>query len=216
MIPQEGTLFAGTLRYNLDPLGGHSDDELWAALDMAQLRGLVGGGGGGGGGKGSSAALGSKGLDSDVAEDGGNWSQGQRQLLCLARAALRRRRIALLDEATSSTDTATDSAMQAAIRAAFRDATVLTIAHRMHTVADSDRVLVLDRGRVAEFDAPAALLARPESAYRALLVETSWAAGAGAGGGGAADGGGGGSAMPPGAGDGKKEGAEAPPLLLLL
>lgn len=160
VIPQEGTLFAGTLRYNLDPLGEHPDDELWGALELAQLRGVVRAGG--------------KGLDGDVAEDGGNWSQGQRQLLCLARAALRRRRIALLDEASSSTDAATDALLQQAIRAAFREATVLTIAHRLHTVADSDRVLVLERGKVAEFDSPAALLARPGgSIYRALLEETS-------------------------------------------
>lgn len=164
VIPQEGTLFAGTLRYNLDPLGLYGDSDLFEALDMAQLKEVVARG----------DDQGKTGLDADVAEDGSNWSQGQRQLLCLARAALRRCKIALLDEATSSTDTATDTAMQAAIRTAFAGSTVLTIAHRMHTVADSDRVLVLDRGRVAEFDSPEALLARPGgSVYGALLRETT-------------------------------------------
>lgn len=199
VIPQEGTLFAGTLRYNLDPLAAHADDELWGALELAGLRGLI-------------AAPGGKGLDSDVAEDGGNWSQGQRQLLCLARAALRRRRIVMLDEATSSTDTRTDADMQLAIRSAFKEATVLTIAHRMHTIEDSDRVLVLERGRVAEFDAPQALLARPGSVYRALLAETNRAAAeaAEAAGGGA---GGGGSAAA--AAAGMVPGAPDAPMLLL-
>ena len=158
VVPQEGTLFAGTLRYNIDPLAVHSDEEVLAALEVAQLRARV-------------LAL-PGGLGAEVAEEGGNWSVGERQLLCLARAALRRCRIALLDEATSATDAATDALMQAAIRACFAGATVLTIAHRIHTIGDSDRVLVLERGRVAEFDAPVALLARPGSQYRSLVEET--------------------------------------------
>jgi ABC-type multidrug transport system fused ATPase/permease subunit len=152
VIPQEGTLFAGTLRFNLDPLGTCDDGKLGAALS------LVG--------------LGAWPLDADVAEEGGNWSAGQRQLLCLARAALRSSRVVLCDEATSSCDAATDALMQAAMRRAFADATVLTVAHRIGTVLACDRVLVMHGGKAAELDAPGALATRPGGIFAALLAES--------------------------------------------
>lgn len=152
VIPQEGTLFKGTLRFNLDPLNGHDDGALRAALALVGLS--------------------DRSLAESVGEEGSNWSAGQRQLLCLARAALRRSRLVLADEATSSCDAETDVAMTAAMRRAFAAATVLTVAHRLGTIADSDRLLVVSGGRAAEYDSPAALAARPGGLYRALLEES--------------------------------------------
>ena len=152
VIPQEGTLFAGSLRFNLDPLGACGDAALTSALALVGLA--------------------DRSLDADVAEEGGNWSAGQRQLLCLARAALRSSRVVLCDEATSSCDGATDALMQAAMRQCFAQATVLTVAHRIGTVTACDRVLVMHGGRVAELDAPAALAQRPGGIFAALLAES--------------------------------------------
>ena len=155
VVPQEGTLFAGTLRFNLDPLGSCTDAQLAGALKMVGLFTTM------------------QALDSDVSEEGGNWSAGQRQLLCLARAALRDARVVLADEATSSCDAETDAMMQAAMRTAFAAATVMVVAHRLGTIADSDRILVMAAGTVAEFDAPATLAAQPSGMYRALLDESA-------------------------------------------
>ena len=155
VVPQEGTLFAGTLRFNLDPLGSCTDAQLAGALKMVGLFTAM------------------QALDSDVSEEGGNWSAGQRQLLCLARAALRDARVVLADEATSSCDAETDAMMQAAMRTAFAAATVMVVAHRLGTIADSDRILVMAAGTVAEFDAPATLAAQPSGMYRALLDESA-------------------------------------------
>jgi ATP-binding cassette subfamily C (CFTR/MRP) protein 1 len=99
-----------------------------------------------------------KGLQSPIAEYGANLSVGQRQLLCIARAILRNPKILILDEATSSVDSATDTLIQTCVRDVFKDATILTIAHRLNTIMDSDRVLIIDKGLKSEFDAPAALL----------------------------------------------------------
>ena len=156
LVPQEPVLFTGTIRSNLDPFGAAPGDHaLWAALEQSGLKPTV-------------AAL-EGGLDSPVTEGGVNLSVGQRQLLCMARALLRQSRILLLDEATSNVDNETDAVIQRTIRTAFRDCTVLTIAHRLHTIADSDRILVLEQGRVAEFDAPDALLRREGGLYAALV-----------------------------------------------
>ena len=118
VVPQEGTLFAGTLRFNLDPLAACTDAQLAGALKMVGLFTTM------------------QALDTAVSEEGGNWSAGQRQLLCLARAALRDARVVLADEATSSCDAETDAMMQAAMRSAFATATVLVVAHRLGTIAD--------------------------------------------------------------------------------
>jgi len=156
VIPQEGTLFAGTLRFNLDPLGAATDAQLADALRMVGLFTSL------------------EALDeSCVSEEGGNWSAGQRQLLCLARAVLRRTRVVLADEATSSCDAETDAMMQAAMRTAFSAATVLVVAHRLGTIADADRVMVMNSGSIAEFAEPAVLAAHSGGMYRALLAESA-------------------------------------------
>lgn len=143
------------MRHNLDPLHEHDDSALWQVLEQVSLRAPI-------------AAL-PGGLDATVEDGGANFSVGQRQLLTCARALLRRSRIVVLDEASSATDVASDAALQRAVRSCFAGSTVLTIAHRIHTIIDSDRVLVLDAGRAIEFDTPAALLSRPESRFAALV-----------------------------------------------
>ena len=117
------------------------------------------------------------GADTELQEGGSNLSVGQRQLLCMARALLKKARILLMDEATSNVDNTTDSLIQHTIRSAFTHCTILTIAHRLHTIADSDIILVLDAGRVGEYGPPEELLRRPEGLYRALVHESTAAHG---------------------------------------
>ncbi|XP_036912752.1 ATP-binding cassette sub-family C member 3 isoform X3 [Sturnira hondurensis] len=145
IIPQEPILFSGTLRRNLDPFSNYSEEDLWHALKLSHLHTFV-----------SSQPAG---LDFQCSEGGENLSVGQRQLVCLARALLRKSRILILDEATAAVDLETDDLIQATIRTQFETCTVLTIAHRLNTVMDHTRVLVLDKGTVAEFDSPASLIA---------------------------------------------------------
>ncbi|KAL6768590.1 hypothetical protein ACKKBF_B11340 [Auxenochlorella protothecoides x Auxenochlorella symbiontica] len=160
LVPQDPVIFTGTIRSNLDPFGtaGADDQRLWDALAQSGLERAV---------RGMPA-----GLDSGVSEGGGSLSQGQRQLLALARALLRHTRVLVLDEATSNVDTATDSMVQGTIARAFASCTVLTIAHRLHTIMRSDAILVLDAGRVAEFGTPGDLMRQPGSAFRGLVTET--------------------------------------------
>ncbi|KAM0827964.1 hypothetical protein ACQ4PT_067850 [Festuca glaucescens] len=159
IIPQEPTLFRGTVRNNLDPLGLHSDDEIWEALEKCQLKRSIS----------STAAL----LDTvgKLSDDGDNWSVGQRQLFCLGRVLLRRNKILVLDEATASIDSATDAILQSVIRQQFTSCTVITIAHRVPTVTDSDRVMVLSYGKLLEYDTPTKLLEDQESAFAKLVAE---------------------------------------------
>eukprot|EP00051_Salpingoeca_urceolata_P018547 m.260888 g.260888 ORF g.260888 m.260888 type:complete len:1419 (-) comp19220_c0_seq3:108-4364(-) len=160
IIPQDPTLFVGTVRYNLDPFDEHSDDRLWDALERAHLKDAI-------------AAL-DRGLDEQVVENGENFSVGQRQLLCLARALLRDSPILVLDEATSAADSQTDAAIQDTIRESFAGRrTLVVIAHRLDTILDSDRILILDDGRVAEFDAPDTLLDNPDSQLNKMLGRNS-------------------------------------------
>lgn len=158
IIPQDPVVFAGTVRSNLDPFGEYADADVWMALDQAHLAAAV-------------RSMDS-GLGSAILEGGENLSLGQRQLLCLARAILRRNKILVLDEATANIDLATDALIQDAIRRDFGGCTILTIAHRLNTVIDYDRILVLDHGRVVEFDRPAVLLRNPDSLLAGLVRET--------------------------------------------
>lgn len=159
IIPQDPTMFEGTVRGNLDPLEQYSDSEAWEALEKCQLASLV--------------HAKEKKLDATVVENGENWSVGQRQLFCLGRALLKKSTILILDEATASVDTATDGVIQKIISEEFRDRTIVTIAHRIHTVVNSDLVLVLSDGRIAEYDTPARLLEREDSFFSKLVKEYS-------------------------------------------
>ncbi|KAG8337592.1 Canalicular multispecific organic anion transporter 1 [Homalodisca vitripennis] len=144
IIPQDPVLFCGTLRMNLDPFGVYSDSDVWRALQLAHLGDFM-----------RTLTLG---LQHPINEGGENLSVGQRQLVCLARALLRKTKLLILDEATAAVDLETDDLIQATIRREFRECTVLTIAHRLNTIMDSDRVLVLDKGLIKEFDSPQNLL----------------------------------------------------------
>ena len=157
VVTQNPILFAGTLRRNLDPFNEHTDHELWIALEDVQMKQWV---------------LQLPGhLQYKLIESGNNLSVGERQLVCLARVLLQKKRIVILDEATANVDFKTDRLIQEVIRTKFKFVTVLTIAHRLDTIMDSDRVMVLDRGRVVEFDKPSALLNKRES-YFADLVKS--------------------------------------------
>ncbi|XP_043394288.1 multidrug resistance-associated protein 1 isoform X1 [Chelonia mydas] len=144
IIPQDPVLFSGTLQSNLDPFGKYSDHELWEAVELCDLKNFV-------------QSLPKK-LLHEISEGGENLSVGQRQLVCLARALLRKTKILILDEATASVDMETDNLVQSTIRREFHNCTVLTVAHRLHTIMDSERVLVLGSGRIIEFDTPHNLL----------------------------------------------------------
>ncbi|KAJ5906784.1 Metal resistance protein YCF1 [Penicillium subrubescens] len=145
IIPQDPAMFEGTLRDNLDPRHAHDDTELWSVLDHAKLKDHV------------TSMEGQ--LDAQIQEAGSNLSQGQRQLVSLARALLTPSNILVLDEATAAVDVETDALLQRTLRSSiFQDRTIITIAHRINTIIDSDRIVVLDKGRVAEFDTPANLI----------------------------------------------------------
>ncbi|XP_055589731.1 ATP-binding cassette sub-family C member Sur isoform X2 [Uranotaenia lowii] len=159
IIPQESMLFGGSLRENLDPRGHFSDLELWNCLEMAQLKETV-------------IAM-DDGLDAQISEDRPLFSAGQRQLLCLARAVLRGSVCLVLDEATSSLDTETEKLVLEAAAKAFKGRTVLTIAHRLHSLFDYDRVIVLERGQIVEDGCPRVLRKRPGSKFAAMLMKAS-------------------------------------------
>ncbi|CAF93260.1 unnamed protein product, partial [Tetraodon nigroviridis] len=152
IIPQDPVLFSGSLRMNLDPFDKYSDEEIWKSLEYSHLKTFVSG-------------LPNK-LNHECSEGGENLSVGQRQLLCLARALLRKSKVLVLDEATAAVDMETDHLIQATIRSQFEDCTVLTIAHRLNTIMDYSRVLVLDKGELVEFASPSNLLAEKGSFYQ--------------------------------------------------
>uniref|UniRef100_A0A672RNK1 ATP-binding cassette, sub-family C (CFTR/MRP), member 5 n=1 Tax=Sinocyclocheilus grahami TaxID=75366 RepID=A0A672RNK1_SINGR len=156
IIPQEPVLFSGTVRSNLDPFNQYSEEQIWDALERTHMKECV-------------SQLPLK-LESEVVENGENFSVGERQLLCVARVLLRQCKILILDEATAAMDTETDCLIQETIRNAFQDCTTLTIAHRLHTVLSCDRIMVLNQGQVVEFDEPSKLLANGNSRFCAMLA----------------------------------------------
>ncbi|KAF5304472.1 hypothetical protein FQA39_LY09668 [Lamprigera yunnana] len=153
IIPQEPVLFSASLRHNLDPLNKCDDKTLWKALEDVELKYTV------------------DNLDQEVKEGGSNFSTGQRQLLCLARAILRNNKVLVMDEATANVDHQTDALIQNTIRKNFKDCTVLTIAHRLNTVMDSDKVLVMDAGEAVEIGHPFELLQNPDGYFSKMLKE---------------------------------------------
>ncbi|XP_060517682.1 probable multidrug resistance-associated protein lethal(2)03659 isoform X2 [Cylas formicarius] len=158
IIPQEPVIFSGTIRSNMDPLGQYDDNAIWNALAEVELKDFV-------------SDL-KSGLDTKTLEGGANFSVGQRQLMCLARAILRNNKILVMDEATANVDPKTDALIQNTIRRRFEDCTVFTIAHRLNTVMDSDKVLVMDAGEAVEFNHPHVLLQNPEGYFSGLVRET--------------------------------------------
>uniref|UniRef100_A0A665V7Q3 ATP-binding cassette sub-family C member 5 n=1 Tax=Echeneis naucrates TaxID=173247 RepID=A0A665V7Q3_ECHNA len=156
IIPQDPVLFIGTVRYNLDPFNNYTDEEIWEALERTYMKDSI-------------SKLEGK-LQAHVLENGENFSVGQRQLMCMARALLRNSKIILLDEATASIDAETDALIQNTIKESFNNCTVLTIAHRINTVMHADRILVMNNGKAAELDSPDVLKQRPDSLFSSLLT----------------------------------------------
>uniref|UniRef100_A0A0K8RTW6 Multidrug resistance-associated protein 4 n=1 Tax=Crotalus horridus TaxID=35024 RepID=A0A0K8RTW6_CROHD len=157
IIPQEPALFTGTMRKNLDPFNEYSDEDLWTSLEEVQLKEAI-------------EELPDK-LETQLAESGSNFSVGQRQLVCLARAILKKNKILIIDEATANVDPRTDELIQKTIREKFAQCTVLTIAHRLNTIIDSDRIMVLDLGRLKEYDEPYILLQEQESLFYKMVQQ---------------------------------------------
>ncbi|CAK8987886.1 ABC transporter C family member 2 (ABC transporter ABCC.2) (AtABCC2) (ATP-energized glutathione S-conjugate pump 2) (Glutathione S-conjugate-transporting ATPase 2) (Multidrug resistance-associated protein 2) [Durusdinium trenchii] len=162
MIPQEPVLFQETLRYNCDPFDEHRSDDIWMALEEAQLAGWV------------REQFGreeskEKCLSLEIKEGGQNLSVGQRQMVAIARAVLRRSKLVVLDEATAAIDAQTDAEIQLAIRRCFQGATSLTIAHRLQTILDCDRIMVLSQGQIVELDSPEALRVQEGGIFRGML-----------------------------------------------
>ncbi|KAI9225781.1 MAG: P-loop containing nucleoside triphosphate hydrolase protein [Piptocephalis tieghemiana] len=166
IIPQDPILFTGTIRSNLDPFDEHDNPAVLEAMRRAHLQG--GSHGSTCGEEGEEEEEEDMKLDTPVTEHGGNFSQGQRQLLALARALLRESRLIILDEATASVDFDTDARIQRTIREEFVGSTLLCIAHRLRTIMDYDRVLVMDAGQVVEYDTPWALLQQPDGIFRGM------------------------------------------------
>lgn len=158
IIPQSPVLFSGTVRFNLDPFNEHNDADLWEALERAHLKEAI--------------RRNTFGLDAEVSESGENFSVGQRQLLSLARALLRRSKILVLDEATAAVDVRTDALIQKTIREEFKSCTMLIIAHRLNTIIDCDRILLLEAGRVLEYNSPEELLSNEKSAFSKMVQST--------------------------------------------
>lgn len=154
IIPQDPVMFSASVRFNLDPFTEKTDEEIWTILDRVAMKEHI-------------LSLPGK-LDEVVAEGGDNFSAGQRQLICIARALLRKPKILILDEATASIDNETDALIQSMVRKAFKQSTVLTIAHRLHTIIDCDRIMVLDAGKLAEMDSAENLMKKEDGIFKAL------------------------------------------------
>ena len=159
IIPQDPILFTGSIRFNLDPTGvQHDDESLWTVLEQSSLKEHI-------------ESL-HEGLEYEITEGGSNFSLGQKQLICLARAILRKTKILVLDEATAAIDMETDEMIQKTIHLAFKDCTVITIAHRLNTIMDSDAIAVFSNGKLIEYDKPDILLNNQTSAFRSMFNDT--------------------------------------------
>lgn len=158
IIPQDSQVFEGTIRENIDPTNQFTDEQIWNALELSHLKSHI-------------ATMGGEGLQTMLTEGGSNLSVGQRQLMCLARALLIPSKILVLDEATAAVDVETDKVIQKTIRTSFKDRTILTIAHRINTIMDSDKIIVLDKGQIVEFDTPQNLLKQETSIFYSLVNE---------------------------------------------
>ncbi|XP_022645623.1 canalicular multispecific organic anion transporter 2-like isoform X2 [Varroa jacobsoni] len=157
IIPQDPVLFSGTLRENLDPFEEHTDESIWAVLEQAHLKSFI-------------TEL-DKSLLFEVTEGGENMSVGQRQLVCLARALLRKTKILILDEATAAVDVETDDLIQKTLKQEFSDSTTLTIAHRLNTIIDHNKVMVMSDGLVVEYENPQVLLKKQDSLFYAMAKD---------------------------------------------
>ncbi|KAH3663902.1 hypothetical protein WICMUC_005892 [Wickerhamomyces mucosus] len=159
IIPQDSQVFEGTIRENIDPTNQFTDDQIWKALELSHLKDHIS----------TMEDEDNKGLNVKLSEGGSNLSVGQRQLMCLARALLIPSKILVLDEATAAVDVETDKILQETIRSEFKDRTILTIAHRLNTIMDSDKIIVLDKGEVKEFDSPENLLKNQNGIFYSLV-----------------------------------------------
>jgi ABC-type multidrug transport system fused ATPase/permease subunit len=156
VIPQDPVLFSGTIRSNLDPFHYYTDEQLWYALKRCNLHHFIAS------------------LDDAVNENGSNFSTGQRQLICFTRALVSNAKVIVCDEATSACDVIIDDLIQKTVRSdTFAATTMITIAHRINTIIDSTKIMVLDSGRVVEFDTPATLLSDPESEFTKLVNQAA-------------------------------------------
>ena len=156
IIPQDPVLFSASVRFNLDPFNEASDEDIWSVLEQVELKDAI-------------ERL-PRGLADDVQEGGSNFSVGERQLICMARALLKHPKILIMDEATASLDNETDTHLQHMIRKQFATCTGLTIAHRLNTIMDAHRVCVMDKGVVAEYDTPANLLRKEGGIFRGMVI----------------------------------------------
>ena len=156
IIPQEHTLFTGTVQYNIDPCNQYNNKQIWNALCLAHMDTVI--------------KQVDSGLMGQVSEGGENFSVGQRQLICMVRALLRHSKIIYMDEATASIDIQTDCLIQEMIRTQFTDCTIITVAHRLHTIMDSNRVIAMKDGTVAEFDKPLTLIKKHTQGLFASMV----------------------------------------------
>lgn len=159
VIPQDPVLFSGSFRRNFDPFEKYTDGEIWKALELSHLKGFV-------------DSL-ESGLNYEIAEGGENLSVGQKQLVCLTRALLRKTKVLVLDEATAAVDIETDELIQQTIRKEFADCTIVTIAHRLNTIMDYNRIIVMDKGKIVEFDSPENLLKDSKSIFHSMAKEAN-------------------------------------------
>lgn len=164
VIPQDATMFTGTLRFNMDPQGNLPDNEILNLMERAGLQNVLTR-------ESSDEKTSKNGLDLEISENGANLSSGEKQLICICRSILRKNQVVILDEATANIDIVTEQRIQSLIQEEFKECTVITIAHRLQTIIESDMVLVLSFGQVSEYDAPQKLLQDDESEFSKLVNE---------------------------------------------